>query len=79
MMWWMCFIIGELRGFKFLKPLGGVNESNLAALWLALGMLNLDGIGLLAGIAAARQLSLQIIVLLQLQVQVCTKVILFHF
>ena len=75
----MCFIGGELRGFKFFKPLGGVNDSNLVALWLALGMLILDGNELLAGIAAARQLSLQIIVLLQLQVLVCTKVILFHF
>ena len=71
--------MGELRGFKFCKPLGGVNDSNLVALWLALGMLSLDGNKLLAGIAAARQLSLQIIVLLQLQVQVCTKVIYFTF
>ena len=42
------------------------------------GMLGCDGIELRAGIAAARQLSLQIIVLLQVQVLVSTSN-LFHF
>ena len=74
----LCFIGGELRGLRFFKPLGGVNDPNLVAWWLAFGMLSSDGIGLLAGIAAARQLSLQIIVLLQVQVLVSTSN-LFHF
>ena len=75
----MCFIKGELRGLWFDKPLGGVNVPNLVAGWLALGMLGWDGFELLAGIVAARQLSLQIIVLLQIQVLVSASNLSFTF